>query len=193
MGSTARSSVEDRRDTGRDARGPRARTSVADWTAAAGRPDPVAVIEQPNSSRLAARVPQRRRRMLLSPFSFYRGGAAVMAAGLSVQLSAGLVVQLCGDAHLANFGLFGSPERELVFDLNDFDETHLGPFEWDVIRLAVSGALLGRNRDGRRRSRTIWCAPRSARTAMPSVSSLIGRTSRSGSPACVRRIWRDSP
>jgi uncharacterized protein (DUF2252 family) len=146
IGSTARSSVEDRRDTGRDARGSRARTSFADWTPAADRPDPVAVIEQQNSSRLAALVPERRRRMLLSPFSFYRGGAAVMAADLGVQPSTGLVVQLCGDAHLANFGLFGSPERALVFDLNDFDETHLGPFEWDVIRLAVSGALLGRDR-----------------------------------------------
>src|SRR5262249_13367305 len=86
-------------------------------------------------------------RMLVSPFTFYRGAAAVMAHDLAATPRSGLNVQLCGDAHLSNFGGFASPERDLVFDLNDFDETHPGPFEWDVKRLAASFEIAGRNRD----------------------------------------------
>src|SRR5215207_1191240 len=82
--------------------------------------------------------------MLVSPFTFYRGSAAVMAADLARTPSSGLVAQICGDAHLSNFGVFGSPERRLVFDINDFDETHPGPWEWDVKRLAASLAIAGR-------------------------------------------------
>ncbi len=145
VGSSARLTLEDRRAAGRAARGVRARRTFAEWTPAPDRPDPVALIEAQNADRLQQLVPERHRRMLASPFAFYRGGAAIMAADLGPLPSTGLVVQLCGDAHLANFGMFGSPERSLVFDLNDFDETHLGPFEWDVVRLAVSAALLGRD------------------------------------------------
>ena len=89
-------------------------------------------------------MPVRYERMLVSPFTFYRGAAALMAADLGDAPHSGLTVQLCGDAHLSNFGLFASPERRLVFDLNDFDETHPGPFEWDVKRLAASFELAGR-------------------------------------------------
>ena len=83
--------------------------------------------------------------MLVSPFTFYRGAALVMASDLATAPSPGLRVQLCGDAHLSNFGIFGTPERRLVFDINDFDETLPGPFEWDVKRLAASFAVAGRN------------------------------------------------
>ena len=91
-------------------------------------------------------MPIRYGRMLASPFAFFRGGAAVMAADLAATPSAGFEVQLCGDAHLSNFGVFAAPDRRLVFDCNDFDETCRGPFEWDLKRLAASLAIAGRAR-----------------------------------------------
>ena len=106
--------------------------------------DPVDVLTAQDPTRIAELVPVRYERMLVSPFTFYRGAAALMAADLGRAPHTGLTVQLCGDAHLSNFGLFASPERRLVFDLNDFDETHPGPFEWDVKRLAASFELAGR-------------------------------------------------
>ncbi|MBR7835139.1 DUF2252 domain-containing protein [Actinospica durhamensis] len=108
------------------------------FSAAQGRRDPVEILEQQGATRVPELVPIRYGRMLVSPFTFYRGAAAVMAADLAATPTSGLTVQLCGDAHLANFGLFASPERRLVFDVNDFDETHPGPWEWDVKRLAAS-------------------------------------------------------
>jgi uncharacterized protein (DUF2252 family) len=108
--------------------------------------DPVALLEAQNVTRVPELVPIRYGRMLVSPFTFYRGAAAIMAFDLSRLPNSGLQAQLCGDAHLANFGGFASPERDLVFDLNDFDETLEGPFEWDVKRLAVSFEIAGRNR-----------------------------------------------
>jgi uncharacterized protein (DUF2252 family) len=146
LGSSARLTPQERSEQGRAARTDRPRRTFGEWSPAADRRDPVAILEEQDADRLQQLVPERHRRMLQSPFAFYRGGAAIMAADLGVLPSTGLVVQLCGDAHLANFGLFGSPERALVFDLNDFDETHLGPFEWDVVRLAASAVLLGRDR-----------------------------------------------
>jgi uncharacterized protein (DUF2252 family) len=146
LDSSARRSVDDRRSAGREARSRRPRSSFGDWVPSADRPDPIAVIEAQNRDRLQQLVPERHRRMLASPFAFYRGGAAIMAGDLGVLRSTELAAQLCGDAHLANFGLFGSPERSLVFDLNDFDETYPGPFEWDLARLAASAVLLGRDR-----------------------------------------------
>ena len=106
--------------------------------------DPIGLLEEQGLTRVPELVPIRYGRMLTSPFAFYRGGALIMAADLARSPSSGLVVQLCGDAHLSNFGVFGSPERELVFDINDFDETAPGPWEWDVKRLAASFAVAGR-------------------------------------------------
>ena len=106
--------------------------------------DPVDILTAQDVTRIRELVPVRYERMLVSPFTFYRGAAALMAADLGTSAHSGLMVQLCGDAHLSNFGLFASPERRLVFDCNDFDETHPGPFEWDVKRLAASFELAGR-------------------------------------------------
>src|SRR5436190_246586 len=108
------------------------------------RRDPIALLEGQAVSRVPELVPIRHGRMLVSPFAFYRGGALIMAADLATTPNSGLRVQLCGDAHLSNFGVFGSPERNLVFDINDFDETAPGPWEWDVQRLAASFAIGGR-------------------------------------------------
>ncbi|NLG46486.1 DUF2252 domain-containing protein [Gordonia sp. (in: high G+C Gram-positive bacteria)] len=106
--------------------------------ASADRADPMAILAEQDRSRLPDLVPVRHYRMAASAFTFYRGAAAVMASDLAATPDTGIITQLCGDAHLSNFGLFRSPERTLVFDLNDFDETHPGPFEWDVKRLAAS-------------------------------------------------------
>ncbi len=111
-----------------------------------GERDPVALLEEQAVSRVQELVPIRYGRMLVSPFAFYRGGALIMAEDLSRTPVSGLRVQLCGDAHLSNFGVFGSPERNLVFDMNDFDESAPGPWEWDVKRLVASFAIAGRER-----------------------------------------------
>ena len=105
------------------------------------RPNPLVLLEQQEARRLPWLLPERRRRMAESPFAFFRGAAIVMAADLGRHPHSGLMVQLCGDAHLLNFGFYGSPERQLLFGINDFDETHPGPFEWDVQRLAASFVL----------------------------------------------------
>ena len=120
----------------------------------ADRPDPVAVLGLQATSRLPELVPIRHGRMLVSPFTFYRGAAAVMAADLDRTPSMGLTCQVCGDAHLSNFGAFASPERRLVFDVNDFDETCAGPWEWDVKRLAASMVVAAREREFGRKVRT---------------------------------------
>lgn len=109
------------------------------------RVDPLELLEQQESQRLPWLVPERHRRMAESPFAFFRGAAIVMAADLGRQPHSGLMVQLCGDAHLLNFGFYGSPERQLLFGINDFDETHPGPFEWDLQRLAASFVLAARS------------------------------------------------
>jgi uncharacterized protein (DUF2252 family) len=106
----------------------------------------VAILEEQATSRVAELVPIRYGRMLVSPFTFYRGAAAIMAADLASTPVSGITVQLCGDAHLSNFGVFGTPERQLIFDINDFDETLPGPWEWDVKRLAASFEIMGRFR-----------------------------------------------
>jgi len=107
--------------------------------------DPVELLEQQSANRVPELIPIRYGRMLISPFTFYRGAALIMADDLARGPRTGLDTQLCGDAHLSNFGVFASPERRLIFDLNDFDETHLGPFEWDVKRLAASLEIAGRD------------------------------------------------
>ena len=132
-------------DAGRELRQSVPRSSHGEWSAAAGRPDPVALITSQNDSRMQFLVPIRHWRMAQSPFAFYRGCAKVMAADLATTPSTGIDVQICGDAHLSNFGVYGSPERDLVFDVNDFDETLPGPWEWDVKRLAASFAIVARH------------------------------------------------
>jgi uncharacterized protein (DUF2252 family) len=116
----------------------------AEFESPPDRTDPVALLEMQAQSRVPELVPIRHGRMLVSPFTYYRGAAAVMAADLARTPVSGLVVQLCGDAHLSNFGIFGSPERQMLFDINDFDETYPGPWEWDVKRLAASLVVAGR-------------------------------------------------
>jgi uncharacterized protein (DUF2252 family) len=139
-------SPEERRAIGKAARKAVPRSSHADWSPGPDRPDPVALIEGQDTDRLQWLVPVRRGRMSVSAFTFYRGAARVMATDLATTPSSGLTVQACGDAHLANFGMYGSPERKLVFDINDFDETLPGPWEWDVKRLAASFMIAGRHR-----------------------------------------------
>ena len=130
---------------GRRARERVAPSGHAGWVPAADRPDPVALLEEQNVTREPDLVPVRHGRMMVSPFTFYRGAAKIMAADLKDTPTAGLNVQLCGDAHLSNFGVYASPERTLVFDLNDFDETLPGPFEYDVQRMAASFTIAARN------------------------------------------------
>src|SRR5215468_1786434 len=152
---------------GRSARAECPRSSHAGFELADNR-DPVAILEAQAPSRVPDLVPLRYGRMLVSPFTFYRGAAAVMAHDLSSTPRAGLRAQLCGDAHLSNVGGFASPERTLVFDLNDFDETLPGPFEWDVKRLAASFEIAGRDRDFTKAERetAVLTAVRSYRTWM---------------------------
>jgi uncharacterized protein (DUF2252 family) len=134
----------------RAARGKAARTEVprrvhGEWAPATDRRDPVELLEEQAASRVPELVPIRYGRMLVSPLTFYRGAAYLMAADLARAPNSGLGVQLCGDAHLSNFGAFASPDRRLVFDINDFDETLPGPFEWDLKRLVASFAVAGRD------------------------------------------------
>lgn len=149
-------SVAERRAYGKSLRQAVPRADHAIWSPGQRRTDPVALIEAQNEDRLQSLVPLRRARMLASPFAFYRATAVVMAADLAVGPSSGLSVQASGDAHLANFGFYASPERRLVFDLNDFDETLAGPWEWDVKRLAASFAIAARhNGIGGKKAQTI--------------------------------------
>jgi uncharacterized protein (DUF2252 family) len=141
----AHPSVDERRAQGKAARNHVMPSGHAGWTPAANRRDPVVLLEDQNVTREADLVPVRHGRMMVSPFTFYRGSAKIMAADLKDTPTAGLNVQLCGDAHLSNFGVFASPERTLLFDLNDFDETLPGPFEYDVKRMAASFAIAARN------------------------------------------------
>src|SRR5882757_1073469 len=141
----AHPSIDDRKAKGLEARDRAAPSSHTKWRPAADRPDPVALLEEQDTTREPDLVPVRHGRMAVSPFTFYRGAAKIMAADLKDTPVAGLGVQLCGDAHLSNFGLFASPERRLLFDLNDFDETLPGPFEWDVKRMAASFTIAARN------------------------------------------------
>jgi uncharacterized protein (DUF2252 family) len=137
--------VAERTGAGRSARVEIPRERHAELPIAPGR-DPIALLEAQAVTRVPELVPIRYGRMLVSPFTFFRGAAAVMATDLAGTARTTLEAQLCGDAHLANFGGFASPERRLVFDLNDFDETHPGPFEWDIKRLATSFEIAGRDR-----------------------------------------------
>jgi uncharacterized protein (DUF2252 family) len=141
--------VAERTARGKAARAEVPRSSHAAFEPAATRPDPVELLERQAQSRVPDLVPIRYGRMLVSPFTFYRGAAMIMAQDLAATPRSGLNVQCCGDAHLSNFGVFASPERRLVFDINDFDETLPGPWEWDVKRLAVSMLIAARDNEYR--------------------------------------------
>ena len=134
----AHATATERAARGKAARAEVPRSSHASFEPAPDRPDPVELLERQAATRVPELVPIRYGRMLLSPFTFYRGAALIMASDLATTPRSGLTVQCCGDAHLSNFGVFASPERRLVFDINDFDETLPGPWEWDVKRLAAS-------------------------------------------------------
>ena len=141
-----RMTPEQRVARGKAARALAPRSSHGVWEPPAGRADPVAVLERQDLDRVPELVPVRHERMAVSPFTFYRGAAAIMAADLASTPVSGVTVHLCGDAHMSNFGVFGTPERRMIFDLNDFDETYPGPWEWDVKRLAASFEVGGRDR-----------------------------------------------
>ena len=161
-------SVADHEAKGRAARAAVPRSSHATWAPAPDRRDPISVLEAQEATRVPALLPLRHARMAASPFAFFRGAAAVMAADLATTPASGLRVQACGDAHLVNFGGYESPERSQVFDINDFDETLPGPWEWDVKRLAASFAVaahdLGHDDDAARDA--VGCTVLSYREAM---------------------------
>jgi uncharacterized protein (DUF2252 family) len=166
-----------RAQVGTDARRVLARQSMAEWSLPADRPDPVDLLIAQGEGRIQTLVPIRHGRMSASPFAFYRGSAVVMASDLASQPNTGLIAQLCGDAHIANFGMFASPERTLLFDLNDFDETHPGPFEWDVKRLSASAVLTARSNGWRASAqramaRTAAAAYREAMRQFAAMSTL---------------------
>ncbi len=190
-------SVDERKARGKGSRERTPLSSHAGWEPADGRADPVALLEEQNRTREVDLVPVRHGRMLVSPFTFYRGAAKIMAADLAATPSAGLVSQLCGDAHLSNFGVFASPERALLFDLNDFDETLPGPFEYDVKRMSASFTIAARNNGfskaetlevtqscvrayreamsefAQMRTMDIWYAHRSERDLMSALSEVV--------------------
>jgi uncharacterized protein (DUF2252 family) len=136
---------EERNARGKAARAEVPRSSHAEFKPLSHRPDPVALLQEQAQTRAPELVPIRYGRMLVSPFTFYRGAARIMASDLAATPRSGLTVQCCGDAHLSNFGVFASPERRLVFDINDFDETLPGPWEWDLKRLVTSMLIAARD------------------------------------------------
>jgi uncharacterized protein (DUF2252 family) len=165
---------ERRRQAGRALRKQVPRSDHGSWSPAPDRPDPLDLLEADNRPRLPDLVPVRYGRMLASPFAFLRGSAVIMAQDLAGTPVTGLRVQACGDAHLANFGVSGTPERNLVFDVNDFDETLPGPWEWDVKRLAVSVVLAGRNLqiEGRQATPAVAGAVRAYREGMAELADM---------------------
>src|SRR3954449_11798037 len=166
--------VEERMAEGRAERESVPLEAHGEWATPGTRPNPVGIIEKQNATRVPELVPIRHGRMIASPFTFYRGTAAIMASDLSSSPTTGLRVQCCGDAHLSNFGLFAAPDRRPVFDLNDFDETLPAPFEWDVKRLVASFVVAARDNGHRRaEQRTAARAAAAAyRTTMVKAASM---------------------
>src|SRR6476469_9745396 len=171
--------AEDASANERAARGKRARAEVprsshAVWEPPANRTSPVDLLERQAKTRVPELVPIRHGRMLVSPFTYYRGAALPMVSDLATTPSSGLHAQICGDAHLSNFGVFGSPERHLFFDVNDFDETAPGPWEWDVKRLAASLEIAGRDNgcSEKERKSIVRRAVRSYRETMREVAQM---------------------
>jgi uncharacterized protein (DUF2252 family) len=174
MSTTTNPDPRDRAAAGKAARDAAPRSGHGRWAPAADRPDPRATLRAQDAGHVEELVPIRYGRMLASPFTFFRGAAAIMAGDLAGTPTSGLDVQLCGDAHLSNFGGFAAPDRRLVFDVNDFDETQPGPWEWDVKRLAASVAVAGRAQglgDAERRAATLEVA-RGYREAMRAFAAM---------------------
>src|SRR6476659_1944929 len=159
---------------GKAARAEVRRSAHAGWNPAPDRADPVELLEEQAQTRVPELVPIRYGRMLLSPLAFFRGAAAIMAADLAPAPRTGLAVQLSGDAHLSNFGVFAASDRRLVFSINDFDETLPGPFEWDVKRLVASLAVAGRDRgfNGATRRTVVAAAVQEYREAMSRFAAI---------------------
>ena len=172
--SVGRFSAQDRITQGKKARLDVPLERHADWRARADRSDPIGLLESQARSRIPELVPIRYGRMMVSPFSYFRGAALPMAEDLSSTPATGFAVQLCGDAHMSNFGVFGSPERHLFFDVNDFDETAPGPWEWDIKRLAASLEIAGRDNEFPRkvRARIVRRAVRSYRQTMRELATV---------------------
>ena len=166
--------AEERAARGKAARAVAPRSGHGEWEPASDRRDPVELLEEQAASRVPELVPIRYGRMLVSPFTFFRGAAYPMAADLAGAPRTGLEVQLCGDAHLSNFGGFAGPDRRLVFSINDFDETLPGPFEWDVKRLVASFAVAGRDRgfDAKQRRSINRAVTRSYREAIRGFAAM---------------------
>ncbi len=171
-------SPQDRREiegrAGRELRTTVPRSSHGQWKPARERPDPIDLLDAQNATRLPELVPVRWGRMLESPFAFLRGSSALMAADLAATPATGVHIQICGDAHLANFGVFASPERRLLFDVNDFDETTTGPWEWDLKRLAASAVVAARSAGLSRRDQeaAATAAARSFRTRLAEYAAM---------------------
>jgi uncharacterized protein (DUF2252 family) len=161
-------SVRERAAAGKAARSRAPRSAIGEWEPAGDRADPVAILEGQARDRVPELLPIRYGRMAVSPFTFFRGAAAVMAADLAPAPTSGLTVQACGDAHLSNFGAFAAPDRSLVFDLNDFDETLPAPWEWDVQRLVASFEIAARGSGFKSKERraSVVAAAREYREAM---------------------------
>ena len=170
-------SVSDRVAYGKAVRAKVPRSSHAAWEPPAKRPSPVTLLEQQAKTRVPELVPIRYGRMLVSPFTFYRGGAYLMASDLAGVPHTELEAQLCGDAHLSNFGTFAAPDRKQVFSINDFDETLPGPFEWDVKRLAASFTVAARELgfDERTRRLIVLTTARAYRNAMALTSPILSK------------------
>jgi uncharacterized protein (DUF2252 family) len=170
----AHPTVAERAATGKAARAIAPRSGQGEWEPASDRRDPVELLEEQAASRVPDLVPIRYGRMLVSPFTFFRGAAYPMAADLAGAARTGLEVQLCGDAHLSNFGAFAGPDRRLMFSINDFDETLPGPFEWDVKRLVASFAVAGRDRgfDAKQRRSINRAVTRSYREAIRGFAAM---------------------
>jgi uncharacterized protein (DUF2252 family) len=166
-------SADERYDYGNSLREKTPLESHTEWLPGASRKDPVKLIEGQNEDRIPWLIPVRRARMSVSPFAFYRGTARIMAHDLAGSPVSGINTQICGDAHLANFGAYASPERRLVFDLNDFDETLPGPWEWDVKRLAASFVLAGRH-NGLSKKETRKVTERVVRSYRQSMQKMAG-------------------
>lgn len=167
-------SAEESRERGKNLRKKVPRTSHATWEPSLYRLNPMDLIKSQETTRVSELLPIRHERMAASPFAFFRGSAILMASDLATTPSTGLNVQACGDAHISNFGFFQSPERHLVFDINDFDETARGPWEWDTKRLATSVEICGRNRgfSEKERSKAVRAAVESYQTSMLEFSQM---------------------
>ncbi|CAB4827336.1 unannotated protein [freshwater metagenome] len=179
---TVRMTMAERTERGKAGRSRAPRSSHADWQPSADRPDPVALLEDQNSGRVPWLMPVRRARMQVSPFTFFRGAARIMAVDLASTPTSGLEVQLSGDAHLSNFGAYASPERQLVFDQNDFDETLPGPWEWDLKRLAASFMIAGQH---------MGFTPRQCRTTTSAAASAYRQAMAGFAEMGLLDLWYD--